>query len=158
MKRIDSDLMAELTQAAAAGARLRQHRNFHASLDDPCQRLVVAMMPGSYIPPHRHLSTPKDELFVMLQGEAAVVIFSETGDVETVTKIGSGSRTVGAEIPAGAWHTVIALKESVFLEVKAGPYAPLPNEDRAAWAPLEGDAEAAGYLEGLRFKVAEFGS
>ncbi len=153
IKHVDSLLLSELLAAARSNARQRQHCNFHASHDDPSQRLFVAITPASYIQPHRHLAYPKDELFVIIQGKIAVIIFSESGELETVTVAASNSQSVGCEVLAGAWHTVIALEESVFLEVKAGPYLPLPEEDRAAWAPLEGGAPTRLYLEQLRDKV-----
>jgi len=150
LKCIDSSLIKELSTAARVNTRLRQHYNFHESHDDPCQRLVVAMTPGSYIQPHRHFAYPKDELFVVLQGKVGVIFFSELGKMESVCALEAGNQTLGCEIPAGTWHTAIALEESVFLEVKAGPYIPLPENDRASWAPIEGSTEACGYLEQLR--------
>jgi cupin fold WbuC family metalloprotein len=156
MKRVDSILLNELITAASVNARRRQHRNFHENHDDPCQRLFVAIMPDSYIQPHRHLVYPKDELFVVIQGKVAVIFFSEDGEVESTFVLAANSQSLGCEIPAGAWHTVIALEESIFLEVKAGPYFPLPEEDRASWAPSEGSDAAHAYLERLRAGAMSF--
>lgn len=153
MKCIDSTLITKLVAAARTNTRQRQHYNFHESHNDPCQRLIVAINTDSYIQPHRHLTHPKDELFVIIQGKVAVILFMESGEVESVHVLAANSQSLGCEIPAGAWHTVIALEESVFLEVKAGPYMPLPEEDRAFWAPTEGCDDACGYLEQLRAKV-----
>jgi len=150
MKCIDSTLITTLTTAARTNTRQRQHYNFHESHEDPCQRLIVAITTDSYIQPHRHLAYPKDELFIVLQGKIGVIIFSERGEAESVSVLQAGSQALGCEIPTGAWHTIIALEESVFLEVKAGPYMPLPEEDRASWAPTEGSAGAGVYLEQLR--------
>lgn len=156
IKHVDSALLSELIAAARTNARQRQHCNFHASHDDPSQRLFVAITPDSYIQPHRHLTYSKDELFVIIQGKVAVIIFSERGELVSVTVVATNSQSLGCEVLAGAWHTVIALEESVFLEVKAGPYMPLPDEDRAAWAPLEGGDAARLYLEHLHSKVGSF--
>ena len=68
MKTIDSLLVSRLSSAAKTNPRLRQHHNFHDKLDEPCQRLLIAMEPGSYLQPHRHLHYPKPELFVALRG------------------------------------------------------------------------------------------
>ena len=46
---------AELTQAAGASPRQRQHHNLH-EMSEPCHRLLVGLQPDTYIPPHRHLS------------------------------------------------------------------------------------------------------
>jgi hypothetical protein len=37
----------------------------------------------------------------------------------------------------------------VFLETKAGPYVPIGGQERAPWAPREGDPQAADYLARL---------
>lgn len=156
MKCLDVLLMSGLLAKANASTRLRQHHNLHDTHDDPCHRLVVAMVGGSYIQPHRHKAYPKEELFVVLSGELVAVTFLEDGTVETVQMLTPGGTCVGCEFPAGAWHTIVALKESVFLEVKAGPYMPLPDDDRAPWAPVEGDPAARSYLEGLRGEVGNW--
>ncbi|MDZ4185403.1 MAG: hypothetical protein U1D97_10550 [Desulfuromonadales bacterium] len=38
---------------------------------------------------------------------------------------------------------------SVFYEAKPGPFDPSHKSDMANWAPAEGSAEAAAYLQGL---------
>jgi cupin fold WbuC family metalloprotein len=66
----------------------------------------------------------------------------------------AGGETLGATVPAGTFHTLVALESgSVILEAKAGPYRPLTDEERAPWAPREGDPEAAAYLERLAASV-----
>jgi hypothetical protein len=39
---------------------------------------------------------------------------------------------------------------AAFLEVKQGPYDPATASEFATWAPAEGDAGAAAFLEWLR--------
>jgi cupin fold WbuC family metalloprotein len=108
------------------------------------------MEPGSYIQPHRHYMHPKIELFFALRGSMALVVFSDTGEIELAYPLSAGGDLIGAEVPPGAWHTVVSLSEgSVFLEVKPGPYEPLTAKDRAPWAPEEGTPEAMPYLESL---------
>ena len=38
---------------------------------------------------------------------------------------------------------------TVFFEAKAGPYLPLAAEEKAPWAPAEGDPGVADYYAGL---------
>lgn len=54
----------------------------------------------------------------------------------------------GIDIPAGVWHSlVVRAPGTVIYEVKAGPYAPAPDEDFAPWSPEPGDGEGiAGFL------------
>jgi hypothetical protein len=43
---------------------------------------------------------------------------------------------------------MVALESgSVFFESKAGPYAALTDAEKSSWAPSEGDAACAAFLE-----------
>jgi hypothetical protein len=54
------------------------------------------------------------------------------------------------DIPHATWHTVFALETgTVFLEAKAGPYLPLTADEKATWAPAEGDPAAPAFLARL---------
>jgi hypothetical protein len=54
-------------------------------------------------------------------------------------------------IPHGMYHTLVALEPgSVFFEAKAGPYAPLTSQEKAPWAPAEGELSASTYLADLK--------
>lgn len=149
MQIIDTHLLDQLTAAAKINPRLRQNHNFHASYDEPCQRLLNAVEPGSYIRPHRHLDPPRPETFVILRGRLAVIVFREDGQPENLLTLSGNGTAQGVDIPAGAWHTVIALESgTVFFETKPGPYLPLADKDWAPWAPAEGSVKAIGYMEG----------
>ena len=52
---IDNALLDEVCAEAAASPRRRKNRNLHPADDHPAHRLLNAMQPDSYIPPHRHL-------------------------------------------------------------------------------------------------------
>lgn len=48
------------------------------------------------------------------------------------------------------YFTVFALETgTVFFEAKAGPYVPVSADERAAWAPAEGDTGVAAYRDHL---------
>ena len=53
MKIINEQLLDETTARAKQSPRLRMNYNFHEELDDPVNRLLNAMEPGTYIRPHR---------------------------------------------------------------------------------------------------------
>ena len=151
---IDDALLDAVCAEAAASPRRRKNRNFHPGDDFPAHRLLNAMQPDSYVPPHRHLDAAKDETFVALRGILALVIFDDTGAVTQVVRIGRNGGALGADIPHGTWHTVVALEpDSVFLEAKAGPYRPLSEAERAPWAPAEGAPEAPAYFEALQQRI-----
>ena len=124
---IDRSLLDSLSAAAELAPRLRKHRNFHPGDTYPAHRLLVAIEPGSYVAPHRHLDPNKDETLLVVRGR------------------------LGIDIPHGVFHTVVALKAgTVFFEAKAGPYVPIAETERAPWAPVEGAPAAVDYLAGLR--------
>ena len=143
MKHIDKRLLDELTAKAAASPRRRAHHNLHPVLEDPVQRLCVAIEPGTYIRPHRHADPPTWEVFIILRGAAVFLVFDDGGKVLERAVLDVRGPLHAIEIPAAAWHTIIALEAgTIFLEVKQGPYAAPQDGNWATWAPVEGDPDA----------------
>lgn len=151
MRLIDNALLGEVIGEARASPRGRRNRNFHRDDAQPANRLLNAIEPGSYVMPHRHLDPNKDETMVVLRGRLALIEFDDAGHVTRALVLGPGTDAVGADIAHGTWHTVFALESgTVFFEAKAGPYLPLTDEERAPWAPVEGDPDVARYLAHLQ--------
>ena len=152
---IDDLLVAAAIEASRESPRKRIILPFHSKNDDPLQRMLNVLQPGSYIQPHRHLSPPKAEPIVVLRGAVRVVTFDEEGRIERRIDLRAGSAAVGADIRAGVFHTFFALEQdTVLFEVKAGPYEALRDKDFASWAPGEGTPEAAEYLQKLGGSVS----
>jgi cupin fold WbuC family metalloprotein len=150
MKIIDRQLLDKLSGEAAQSARLRKNLNLHDDYAELCQRLLNAVERGSYIRPHRHLTPPKPETFVLLRGRMAAFIFDEGGDIERCVVLSPAGSTLGLDVPPGVWHSIVSLESgSIFFETKPGPYEPLSDKDWAPWAPPEGSPEAAEFLRGL---------
>jgi cupin fold WbuC family metalloprotein len=150
MKIIDSRLLDKLSREAAQSARLRKNFNLHDDYAEPCQRLLNAVERGSYIRPHRHLTPPKPETFVLLRGRMAAFIFDGQGNVERFVILSQAGPTTGIDVPPGAWHCIVSLENgSIFFETKPGPYEPLSDKEWAPWAPPEGSREAGEYLRCL---------
>ena len=148
---LDQGLFADLVAAARQAPRRRLHRNFHPDDAYPAHRLLIAIEPDSYVPPHRHLNPNKDETLLVLRGSLGVVFFDAAGKVERHAILRAGGETLGVDIPHGVFHTVCALETAtVFFEAKAGPYVPVSAEEKAPWVPAEGEAAVADYLAGLR--------
>jgi cupin fold WbuC family metalloprotein len=157
MKTIDHNLLDRLSAQAKGSPRLRRNLNLHASYDEPCQRLLNALEPGTYVRPHRHLAKPKPECFIGVRGRMALILFDEQGGITRTLLFGPDEAAVGADLPAGVWHSVVCLAEgSVFFETKPGPYVPMTDKDLAPWAPAEGSAEAAAYLARLMAAVGDY--
>lgn len=154
MRILDNDLLAQLSAQAGKAPRLRQNYNLHASPEEPCQRLLIAIEPGSYVRPHRHLRDPKPECLLGMSGRLALVLFDDSGTIEQLVPFGPGEGVAGVDIPAGVWHSVVALESgSVLFEAKQGPYRPVEEEDFAPWAPQEGSCAAGDYLRELTARV-----
>lgn len=144
------DGLAELSKRAAASSRRRLNRNLHG-MDDPVHRLLNAIEPGSWVRPHRHLSPPRTETVLVVAGALGVVLFDDDGVVTESVRLETGGEVFGVDLDAGAWHAFVALEPgTVFFEAKAGPYAAPGPEDRAPWAPGEGEAGAVEAEAALR--------
>jgi cupin fold WbuC family metalloprotein len=140
LKQITSAMLAALGRQAQASPRRRANLNLHAQLDDPIQRLAVAMEPGTYVRPHRHEYTW--ELLYPLAGRFSVLHFDEAGTVSARAVLGADSHVV--ETAAGDWHAVLSLDPgAVIFEVKHGPYRPLAEADYAPWSPAADTQQAA---------------
>lgn len=152
---IDSLLLGDLAREARQSPRLRKNRNFHGHDADICHRLLNALEPGTYIQPHCHLAADKEETIIALSGRIGILIFDAEGNVHSVRVLAPGSGTVGINIPPGTFHSLVALEPgSIFFESKAGPYVPIVEAERAAWAPKEGEASCPDYLA---FMLGRFG-
>lgn len=148
---IGQELLDGVTREARAAARLRKNHNLHAGDEARCHRLFNAMEPGSYIPPHCHLGPEKDETIICVRGRLGVIFFDGQGGVREQAILTPGGDPFGVHIPVGEFHTFVSLESgTVFFESKAGPYRPMSPEEKAPWAPGEGDAGAAAYLNALR--------
>jgi cupin fold WbuC family metalloprotein len=118
--------------------RLHEHH-------EAVQRMVNAMIPGTYVQPHKHENPDKVELFSILKGHIAVLQFDARGTVTEVTHLEENGNTRIAEIPPRTYHTVLPLMPSAALEIVEGPYDPVTHKQPAAWAPPEDNAKAADY-------------
>lgn len=149
IKRIEPGDLEHLIAQAAASPRRRKNLNLHEALDDPIQRFLNDFEPGTYVRPHRHAD--KWELFVLIQGAAAVLTFDDDGRVSERVEVNAGTGARVVEIPAGAWHTLVSLAPAtVLFEVKRGPYDPAAPAEFAPWAPAEGSATAGAFERRLR--------
>lgn len=149
---ITAETLSSLSAKAAAAPRGRQHLNLHQSWSDPCQRMLNAILPHSYIRPHRHSLDPKTELLVAAGGRLGVLLFDQSGNIVRTEIIGGPAATAAAiEAGPGDWHSVVALSEdAVLLEIKSGPFDPAGAAEFAPWAPDERMPEAADYLNHMR--------
>ncbi|TGL86620.1 cupin fold metalloprotein, WbuC family [Leptospira congkakensis] len=136
---IDSDLIGTLVKKAQNAERKRTNHNFHEQ-QEVYQRFLNVLSKNTYIPPHRHLSDPKPESFIILEGEIGFLIFHENGDVKEAHKLSANGPKRGIDLKPGVWHSLVCLSETaVCFEGKSGPYDPTVDKEFHPKYPLEGD-------------------
>ncbi|MDE5710565.1 WbuC family cupin fold metalloprotein [Bacteroides sp.] len=141
MRLITEDLLNLVTAQAKESDRLRMNYNFHETMDAPVHRMLNALEPGTYLPPHRH--SDKEETYLVLRGSLLAFFYDEKGNVTEKVCLNPLEGRYGLEIPSGVWHSIIALESgTVIFEIKKGPYQPLSPEDMASWAPASDDVES----------------
>lgn len=128
MKIIDQNLLDNLTDEASKNERLRKNYNLHEKLDDPVQRLLNALEPGTDLPIHRHKNT--EETYMLVRGGMRVLFYNDKKEITESVLLSSKAGSYGISIPKGQWHTIDNIeKGTVIFEVKQGPYAPLEADD-----------------------------
>lgn len=147
---ITSELLDATLDRARRSERKRANYNFHANDESNPHRFLNALVRGTYVPPHRHITPPKSESFLVVRGQIAFFIFDDAGTISHCHRLGEKCGALGVDVAPGLWHSMALLSDSaVVYEVKPGPYAPLSDKDFAPFAPREGDAEASAYLARL---------
>ena len=156
---VGRDLILAKARDAAANPRKREIHVLHSGDQDPLQRMLNAIQPSTYVQPHRHLHPPKAESFVLLQGQAGIVIFGDHGEVvdKGLVLLDQSHGVVAVDVREGVWHTLVALApETVLFEVKPGPYHAPRDKDLASWSPGPGHSQALPYLADLEDRLRIF--
>jgi cupin fold WbuC family metalloprotein len=150
MKKIDAGLLQKLLSQAKESPRKRVNHNFHYSGEDPLQRMLNAMQPGTYLQPHKHENPDKREVFLALTGRFVVIQFDDEGSITDHMILDPGRNDHAAEVAAKTYHTIVCLApDSVIYELKDGPYDPSDDKRFASWAPKEGAPGCTEYLHSL---------
>ena len=142
---INKDFLGKLFEQAVVNPRLRQNFDLRTSEADTSQRMLIAMLPGTVVPIHRHEDTT--ESVICLCGKLDEVIYEEVVsyskalseeflqgiDAQDVVRkveyrevqrihLCPAEAKYGCQIPKGAWHTVEVIEPSVIFEAKDGAY------------------------------------
>ena len=72
---INKDFLGKLFEQATMNPRLRQSFDLRTSSADTSQRMLIALLPGTVVPIHRHEDTT--ESVICLCGKLDVVIYEE---------------------------------------------------------------------------------
>ncbi|MBS1791822.1 MAG: WbuC family cupin fold metalloprotein [Acidobacteria bacterium] len=148
---ITSYLLDNLRQQARSSPRRRVIHRLHNGDWEHCHRMLNALIPGTYVRPHKHDSDHQSEAFILLQGKVAVMIFDNDGNVDFVQSriLAQENGMYGIDIPPHIWHSLVALEITVLYEVKGHPtggYIQERDKNFAPWSPEEGSVESQEYL------------
>lgn len=141
----DKDFLGKLFEQATMNPHLRQSFDLRTSSADTSQRMLIALLPGTVVPIHRHEDTT--ESVICLCGKLDEVIYEEVvtyensssdampmsmDSLDVVRKVEyrevqrihlcPAEAKYGCQIPKGAWHTVEVIEPSVIFEAKDGAY------------------------------------
>ncbi len=123
---IDKTILDELTEKAKANPRLRQGMDLRNTPEDPSQRMLNALEPGTIMPIHRHKDT--SETCVCVRGHFEEYFYDEKGNLADTIDMVPGGTVLNIE--AGQWHSLKCLESgTVLLEAKDGAYRPLDEDE-----------------------------
>ena len=154
IKLLTDELLDRVVLEARENPRLRKNYNFHDDHADPVNRMLNALEPGTYLPPHRHQDPDKTEIYLVLRGRLEALLFDDQGEVTRRIQMGPGTPVHAIEIPPRTWHTILVQEPgTVIYEIKEGPYVPLSPVHLAPWAPsAEDKEEVLRYMQALKEK------
>ena len=137
----DKDFLGKLFEQATMNPRLRQSFDLRTSSADTSQCMLIALLPGTVVPIHRHEDST--ESVICLCGKLDVVTFEEVVtyensssealpmgmDAQDITRkveyrevqrihLCPAEAKYGCQIPKGAWHTVEVIEPSAVLNVE----------------------------------------
>lgn len=125
MRLIDNAALEALFVQAHDAERKRAHLLLHASHQEKVQRLLIAMLQGSYVDPHFHEFPHQWEMFIVLQGEVQLCLHDDAGSVKQEQIFGPAHEAMIVELAPGDIHSVTCISErALLLEVKEGPFDP----------------------------------
>lgn len=148
MKLVTRDLFAQMLEQATASPRRRSNYNLHEQAEAPIQRLFIAAKKDSYFRAHRHPA--KWEFSIVVRGAFDVLTFDELGVVTQRIRVGPSAEICAFELPPNTYHAWLPIEDdSLFFEVKEGPYDVTTAAQFAPWAPAEGAREVEEFVRKL---------
>ncbi|MBX9690014.1 MAG: WbuC family cupin fold metalloprotein [Candidatus Obscuribacterales bacterium] len=128
----------------------------HGDASESLHEMFVLIARDNYVRPHKHPG--KVESFHIVRGQVDVVIFDDTGKIETVLQLGDYQSGLAFfyRLSKPLFHTVLVRSESVLIhETTNGPFSK-SDSIYAPWAPEESNELAKLFLEDLNASVEAF--
>lgn len=143
---LNEDLFHNVTTLAGNSARKRSNHNFH-QLSEVYQRFLNSLAYGTYVRPHRHLSPPKPETFLVLRGKLGFLLFDDFGNILHKFILTDNGPTRGIDLQPGVWHSIVCLSEfCICFEGKSGPYDPTTDKEFLSGFPEENSSDVSVIL------------
>lgn len=148
---LESPYIEFLKKAAAQTRRKRIRLCTHKNERTLLQEMFIVHTKDTYVKPHKHLR--KIESLFIIEGCADILLFSDTGRITSITKMGDyqSGLVFYYRIEHPVYHTmVIKSPYLVFHEVTNGPFNRTETIS-APWAPDEQNSRVVQkYLKDLR--------
>ena len=138
----DKDFLGKLFEQATMNPKLRQCFDLRTSEADTSQRMLIALLPGTVVPIHRHPQSTENVL--LLCGKIVEVIYDENGNEIERIHLDPMVGNYGCVVPQGAWHTVEVLEPSVIYEAKDDKYGEDGSETFDAFKAKETENKEQG--------------
>ncbi|MGL5661754.1 MAG: WbuC family cupin fold metalloprotein [Aeromonas sp.] len=123
MRYFNASLLTQLYRDAAASERKRTHYLLHESHSEKVQRLLIAMVKGSYVESHYHELPNQWEMFTLLHGTVRVCLSAKNGKQLQEVIINEHDPLPMIEFSPGEVHSVECISDQALLfEVKEGPF------------------------------------
>ncbi|EMX8645400.1 WbuC family cupin fold metalloprotein [Providencia stuartii] len=125
MQYIDNKIIENIYIEAKDSPRKRAHYLLHNSHQDKVQRLLIALVKGSYVEPHYHELQHQWEMFFILEGSLKLTTLDRNGNIIKTDIIGANTPIIAVEIPPNEIHSLECLSDkALILEIKEGPFDP----------------------------------
>lgn len=142
---VSDALIKELVELTEIRGDINARLCLHSSPKHAFQEMIIIEYKSfRFYRPHKH-STKQESLHLM-DGELAVILFTDTGSIIKQYKLSIGNIEV-LRIAANQWHAVIPLSDRViYHESKLGPFEAETDSIYPDWAPTGSDInEASAY-------------
>lgn len=154
---ITQNNLNELKNKAKNSSRYRARINIHKTLASPIHEMFIIHQKGAYIRPHKHLN--KSESLNIIEGEAKIVFFKDSGKVQKIINMGAyqSGKVFYYKLDEPIFHSMIIESDYlVFQETGNGPFDKNDKID-APWSPPEKDKQKISvYLKKLIQEVNSF--
>ena len=142
-----------LRREVAGSGKGRVRINVHPDNADLLHEMIIAILPDSYIRPHKHPG--KSEAFHVVYGEVDIVVFEDDGSIREIVSLGAGGggKAFYYRMSQPYFHTLLIRSDILVVhEITNGPFVK-DGTVFGAFAPGE-DAES-GVIRAWQDRLAD---